>query len=338
MEKILTVSIAAYNVEATLKECLDPFVRCRHKDELEVLIINDGSKDETATIANEYVEKYPDTFFIINKENGGWGSTLNSGIRKGTGKYFKQLDGDDYFSYENIDIFIEFLKQADADMVYSPFVMFTDKNGAILKVVGSYGNTVPIGEKMTMGEIPGFAPAMHTLCIKLNILKKNKVHITENCFYTDVEFVLKCCHRCENLILFNVPIYYYRLARSGQSMSIQGVRKHYKDHLKMLYTMLNYEKKYTMDTPVQEIFKRRLLSACEFQYIFFFALECTKKKKEDFIQYDTFLKNNFPVYYKSIRNNAVKLLRKMHFIGYKIISKIQTIRDKKRKINIFEGC
>ena len=171
-----------------------------------------------------------------------------------------------------------------------------------------------------------------------NILKKNKVHITENCFYTDVEFVLKCCHRCENLILFNVPIYYYRLARSGQSMSIQGVRKHYKDHLKMLYTMLNYEKKYTMDTPVQEIFKRRLLSACEFQYIFFFALECTKEKKEDFIQYDTFLKNNFPVYYKSIRNNAVKLLRKMHFIGYKIISKIQTIRDKKRKINIFEGC
>ena len=305
---------------------------------MEVLIINDGSKDKTATIANEYVEKYPDTFFIINKENGGWGSTLNSGIRHGTGKYFKQLDGDDYFSSENIDIFIEFLKQADEDMVYSPFVMFTDKNGAILRFVGDYGNTVPIGEKMNMGEIPGFTPAMHTLCIKLDILKKNKLHITENCFYTDVEFVLKCCHLCKNLVFFELPIYYYRLAHSGQSMSIQGVRKHYKDHLKMLYTMLNYEKKYTLGYPIQKIFKRRLLSVCEFQYIFFFALECTKEQKEEIIQYDTILKNNFPIYYKSIGNNAVKMLRKMHFMGYKLIAKIQTKRDKKRKINIFEGC
>ena len=338
MGKILTVSIAAYNVESTLKECLDPFTKCKYKDELEVLIVNDGSKDKTPVIANEYVKKYPNTFVLVDKENGGWGSTLNSGIQKGTGKYFKQLDGDDYFSYENIDGFIDFLKHPDADMVYSPFVMFTDKNGAILKVVGNYGNTVPVGEIMNMGEIPGFVPAMHTLCIKLNILKQNDVRITEHCFYTDVEFVLKSCHHCKNVIFYNLPIYYYRLARSGQSMSIQGVRKHYKDHLKMLNTMLPYEKEHTMDAAVQKIFKRRLLDACEFQYIFFFALEGTKEQKEELIRYDTLLKENFPAYYQAIGNNAVKLLRKTHFRGYKEIGRLQTERDRKRKINIFEGC
>ena len=82
-----------------------------YKDELEVLIVDDGSKDDTAEIAKRYEERYPNTFKLVKKENGGWGSTLNKGIEIGTGKYFKQLDGDDYFSHENLDDFILYLKK-----------------------------------------------------------------------------------------------------------------------------------------------------------------------------------------------------------------------------------
>ena len=98
MDKLLTISIAAYNVESTLEDALSPFCECENKDKLEVLIIDDGSKDETAEIGKEYERQHPDIFRVISKKNGGWGSTLNVGIQEGKGRYFKQLDGDDYFS------------------------------------------------------------------------------------------------------------------------------------------------------------------------------------------------------------------------------------------------
>ena len=95
-EKILSVSIAAYNVQDTLAEALVPFTAEGIREYVDVMIVNDGSNDNTAAIASEYVNQYPDTFRLINKKNGGWGSTLNVGVQEAKGKYLKQLDGDDF--------------------------------------------------------------------------------------------------------------------------------------------------------------------------------------------------------------------------------------------------
>lgn len=338
VNKILTVSIAAYNVSNTLEEALRPFVKSNRKNELEVLIVNDGSTDDTAAIAQKYEKLYPETFRLIDKKNGGWGSTLNAGMKYGTGKYFKQLDGDDYYSEENLDNFIDFLAQTNADMVYSPFVTFTDKNGALLRIIGDYGRYVPTGEIMKLGEVNGFTPAMHAVCFKLDLLKQNNISIMEHCFYTDVEFVLKSLNYCHTMIFYPYPVYCYRLARNGQSMSVGGVRKHYLDHLKMLFTMLEYERKYVVRDSVNEIFQNRLLAVCNYMYYFFFALEGTEKERSELMEYDRRLREGYPDYYYKINNHAVKLLRKLHFHGYKAIARIQTMRDKRRKINIFEGC
>ena len=178
---------------------------------------------------------------------------------------------------------------------------------------------------------------MHTVTVKLDILKKNHVTITEKCFYTDVEFVLKVMGFCKTFSYYELPIYYYRLARNGQSMSIEGVRKNWRDHLKMLSVMLDYEKKNITSERTKKIFKERLYWVCEWQYIFFFALSGTKEHKDALIAFDRELKENYPDYYNSIGNGAVKFLRKVGFLGYSIVGKIQTFRDKKRKINIFEG-
>ena len=93
--KLLTISIAAYNVEQYLKKCLDSFIEPSIMSQLEVLIVNDGSKDSTLEIAREYEKKYPDTFKAIDKPNGGHGSTINTAIENATGKYFKVIDSDD---------------------------------------------------------------------------------------------------------------------------------------------------------------------------------------------------------------------------------------------------
>ena len=95
MNKILTISIAAYRVEQYLAECLDSFTDPRIAGDLEVLVINDGSGDGIRDIAREYEKKYPDVFRLIDKENGGHGSTINRGIAEAKGTYFKTVDGDD---------------------------------------------------------------------------------------------------------------------------------------------------------------------------------------------------------------------------------------------------
>ena len=107
--KVLTVSIAAYNVEDYLKKCLDSFVDEGNPlmNAVEVIIVSDGSKDNTVSIAKEYQEKYPDTFVLIDKENGGYGSTINASLKKATGKYFKLVDGDDWVNTNDFYAFVE---------------------------------------------------------------------------------------------------------------------------------------------------------------------------------------------------------------------------------------
>ena len=129
MKKILTISIAAYNVEQYIRKTLDSLI-INNMDCLEVLIIVDGGNDKTLEIAKEYESKYPNTFKAVYKENGGYGSTINKGIELATGKYFKQLDGDDWFDTNNLEkICNELMKMPDVDVVYTPYIKYMEKDG-----------------------------------------------------------------------------------------------------------------------------------------------------------------------------------------------------------------
>ena len=102
MEKILSVSIASYNVEKFIRKALDSCCIPEIMDRLEVLVVNDGSTDGTLQIAREYEKQYPQTFRVIDKKNGGYGSTVNASIQAATGKYFRLLDGDDWFDRDGL--------------------------------------------------------------------------------------------------------------------------------------------------------------------------------------------------------------------------------------------
>ena len=105
MEKILTVSIAAYNVQNYIKKTLDSLLVGKI-DDLEILVEDDGGTDNTINIVKEYEKKYPNVVKLIHKENGGYGSTINKSIEIASGRYFKQLDGDDWYDSENFTDFL----------------------------------------------------------------------------------------------------------------------------------------------------------------------------------------------------------------------------------------
>ena len=95
MDKILTVSVAAYNVEKFIRNTLDSCIAEEIMTDLEVLVVDDGATDATAEIVREYEDKYPQTFRLIHKENGGYGTTVNRSMQEASGKYFRLLDGED---------------------------------------------------------------------------------------------------------------------------------------------------------------------------------------------------------------------------------------------------
>ena len=102
MSKILSVVIPTYNMEKYLEKCLNSFIYNEGADELEVLIVNDGSKDNSVNIAKEFEKKYPNIFKVIDKENGGHGSTINAGLKVASGKYFKVVDADDWVETDEL--------------------------------------------------------------------------------------------------------------------------------------------------------------------------------------------------------------------------------------------
>ena len=121
MNKILTIVIPAYNVENYLDEILPTFLDNEILNDIEIIIVNDGSKDNTAIIAREYEKKYPQTVVLIDKENGGHGSTINSGIKHANGKYLRVIDGDDWVDTNALKNFVNKLKSLNEDLVLTPF-------------------------------------------------------------------------------------------------------------------------------------------------------------------------------------------------------------------------
>ena len=122
MEKELTIIIPVFKVEAYINKCLDSLIIAPElMKKLEVLIVNDGTPDNSAEMSREYVKRFPETFRQIDKENGGHGSAWNVGLKEATGKYIRFLDSDDWFT--DLEKLMLDLERCESDIVFNPFVM-----------------------------------------------------------------------------------------------------------------------------------------------------------------------------------------------------------------------
>ena len=119
--KLLSIVVPVYKVEEYINKCLDSLIMNDPElmDQLEVIIINDGTPDNSAEMSREYVKRYPGSFRQIDKENGGHGSAWNAGVKEASGKYLRFLDSDDWFT--NLDRLMHDLKECEADIVFNPF-------------------------------------------------------------------------------------------------------------------------------------------------------------------------------------------------------------------------
>lgn len=330
MNKILSVSIAAYNVEKTLKKTLSSLNDSRVYDDLEVLIIDDGSKDNTKEIAEQFVKKAPQTFKYVHKENGGHGSTINKGIEVARGKYFKVLDGDDWFDTEALVEFVKKLKEQDSDLVLTDYEeIYTDHK----KKVNLISNMIPGRRYSWKDNLDIKRVVLHTLTVKTELLRKNNVHIMENSFYVDVEFVVWAAYVSKTITYFDIYLYMYRLGNQNQSVAksnmlknIEMQRKVSLDLVKMYDLFRNKGNMFpNQEVTIFNTFKRSVGSTMRT-----YLLMPNKVAKKNIIKYDREIEKKSIVSYQRLNDDKfIYLIRKSNYFiipGLKVLYRIWVMK------------
>ncbi len=323
LNKVLTISVAAYNVEKYLIKTLDSLIVPEIMPKIEVIIVNDGSNDKTGQIADSYARRFPDTFIHINKQNGGWGSTINVSSKIARGKYYKLLDGDDWFNKEALTSFIIQLEKTNTDLVFTQYteVYEVENRQKIVEQNYSYNEVFGVGAINTY--------SMHALTVRTEIVRNKEFCIQENCFYTDVEYCIKCLLYSHSAVSFPINIYQYRLGREEQSVSIQSLVQKVDEHDKVvriaLETVYNTKKLSNMKENINALAARHFnillcLRSNEnnwkmFQSFRILLKECYPEVKFQLPKYQRILLYcpkwvyNLTTGYKRIRNGAAYLYR-----------------------------
>lgn len=234
-------------MEKYLRRCLDSLVVCDANMQcLEVLVVNDGSKDSSSQIGHEYELKFPQTFRIIDKENGNYGSCVNRGLKEATGKYVKVLDADDYFDTSEFEKAIDFLKQNDYDLVLTDYNK-VDEEGHVEKM---FELPIPHNQPLEFKSLLGFSARrmhMHRIFYQTDKLRAIGYHQTEGMSYTDQEWMCEPMTTVSRFYYMDICLYQYLVGREGQTVDPAVKLKSIKQYMHAVYVMTEFYEKYNGD-------------------------------------------------------------------------------------------
>lgn len=236
--KILSFIIPAYNSEKIIDKCIASMLVPEVLDKLEIIVVNDGSTDNTAEAAERYCRRYPETVRLISQKNKGHGGALNTGCAAAQGKYLKVIDSDDWIETQNLSAFIQYLEQLESDAVLTHFNIIDIGSGEIQKW-RSYPKT--FGEVLSFEDIMsdwrGFYRCFtfHGITYNTKFYREYGIQLSEHVFYEDYEFATFPCCYAKSITPLDIFLYDYRIGDVNQSVSDESKLKH-TDHLK---TVLN---------------------------------------------------------------------------------------------------
>lgn len=222
--KLLSIAIPSYNSEQYLRNCVESLLP--GGEEVEILIVNDGSKDGTAAIADEYAAKYPTIVKAIHQENGGHGEAVNTGLRNATGLYYKVVDSDDWVNKEAylkiLNALSGLVKSGDmVDMFISNYVY--EKEGKKRKKVMQYRSAFPVGQVFTWDDVKflhvGQYILMHSVIYRTQMLKDCGLQLPKHTFYVDNIYVYHPLPYVKKLYYLDVNFYRYYIGREDQSVN-----------------------------------------------------------------------------------------------------------------------
>lgn len=291
--KLLTVVIPCYNSQDYMRYCIESLLP--GGENVELLIINDGSIDQTAEIADEYARKYPTIIKAIHQKNGGHGEAVNAGIRNASGLYLKVVDSDDWVDTR---AYLKILKtlsditaeEKSVDMFISNFVY--EKEGAKYKKVMKYESVLPEGKIFSWEDTKPFRKGqyilMHSVIYRTQLLRDCGLELPKHTFYVDNLFVYVPLQHVRRMYYLNVDFYRYFIGREDQSVNESVMIKRIDQQIKVNKLMVEQVQ---MDNIQSTMLRKYMLNHLEIVTVVS-AILCIRsgtaenlKKKKELLKY-----------------------------------------------------
>jgi glycosyltransferase involved in cell wall biosynthesis len=217
-----------------MEKCIDSLLTDRNR--VEIIIINDGSKDRTGEIADAYAAKYPGAVKVVHQENGGHGEGINQGLRHATGKYFKTVDSDDWLNDfpRFLDTLEEIDRQGGVDLFMTNYY-YEHADGKGNRSI-NFSNALPENRIFTWAETRPFRVdqilMIHACTFRTQLLRETGLEMPKHTFYEDNYMIYGNLKSVERMYYMDLDLYRYYIGRAGQSVQEDVMKKRYAHQLK----------------------------------------------------------------------------------------------------------
>lgn len=339
-DKLLTIVVPSYNASKYLDFNLQSFLLPSVPEKLEVIVVDDGSTDDTARIADAYHEKYPDIIKVIHKENGGHGSGINAGLRAAMGKYFKVVDADDWVDHEALKRLLDYIASFDAadtdtaeakdasgpDVIYNNYYWrLTDEAKSPKEYERKAEFKEPFSgvEYRKVYDFESIADRcyvkMHNMTIRTEILREHQIQIDEHCYYVDMEYILYPMPYVQTIAFLPEFLYQYQIGRQGQSMDLAKMQRNAAQYDHVLASIYAYYDAHCKDIkgPNRKKYIDRLISRFYASRIkILLSMPDAAKRKNEFVAMEETLQRDHADIYAANVNKAIRLLRGSRYMLY----------------------
>ncbi len=334
--KLLTFAVPCYNSEEYMEKCIDSLLKAG--DEVEILIIDDGSKDKTAEIADKYEKDYPGIVRAIHQENGGHGEAVNAGLRNAVGLYYKVVDSDDWLDEESLKKVMAAIRsfvtnKKRVDLVISNYVYEHVYDGTSKAI--RYRNAFPVEEIFGWSQMKRFHLwqnlLMHSMIYRTQVLRDSKLELPKHTFYVDNLYAYIPLPFVRSLYYVDVDLYRYYIGRADQSVNEQTMIGRIDQQIKVNKLMFHA---YSLP---EDVYNKRLAKYM-FSYLSMICMvtsvlliisgteENDKKRKEMWAEFKKSDRSMFNRLRFGARGIACTVkspfMKKMDVIGYHISQKI----------------
>lgn len=317
--KVLTIVVPSYNTQAYIDQCIPTMLAHSYTEQMELLLVNDGSRDNTLEKLKWYEKHYPATVKVLDQENGGHGSVINIGINEAKGVYFKVIDGDDWVLPENLEKMIRQLKHCEADLVIHPYIkynMHTKKSKVIRFDMPKYQEMLLDDVASGLGEVE-----IHAATYRTELLRDNGIQVRERCFYEDTEYNIFPIRDVNTVYACNYPVYVYRIGTVSQSIHPRQAFRYRDMHRVVIDDCIAYydHNVKRLSQAKKDYIRRVITKRIRSQYMIYLKNPMTKERMQELLKWDRELKIKAGGFYKESERFPVWLLRKNMRFAYPFV-------------------
>lgn len=300
--KYISFVVPCYNSEDYMEKCIDSLLI--GKDDVEIIIVDDGSTDKTGKIADRYQKKYPTIVKAIHQPNGGHGEGINTGLKHATGKYFKVVDSDDWVDKKAYKEILKKVKKIDADLIVMNYV-YTYTDGRENQTI-NFSNVFKNDEVIGWEQIGRFKAtqylSLHSMMYKKSVLDEAKIKLPKHVFYEDNLFIYLPLPYTKSIYYLDVDFYQYFIGRADQSVQEPQLIKRSSHQVLVTKEICN---KYDLDAIENKKLRKLMYRECVFVMtigVIFSRLAYNEEGEKQFLELWDSIKESNPKLYKRMKH------------------------------------